>query len=454
MNVANASTHEYPRTGYAWYVVILLTLAYILSYLDRWVLSLLVELIKADLGLTDTQMGLLLGPAFAVFYAVMGIPLGWMADRYSRRTLIGIGITLWCAATAAAGLARNFAQLAVSRVLVGVGEATLSPCALSLITDYFAPGQRGRAIAFYTGAVSIGSGIAYLLGGQIIQWAAQQPELNFPLVGEVKPWQVVFLLVGIPGLLIAAAMFTVREPQRTGTAVTAELTDKQVGFPTALRYLRRRLGSFGGIFGCMSVVTVLAYSHAWLPAYFSRTWDWDIPKFSVYNGVGLLIIGPLFVNFGGWLADWLRNRGHPDGPVIVLILGVFIMVPMSVAFPLMPSALSSFGVYLLTIVGAAMATAAAPAAIVSIAPGQIRSQTIALFYLTISLIGAGIGPPAVAFFTDKVFGDEQAIRYSMAILPVVFGTLGLIPAWFLRRAFRGQVAERAAVEKQPVPGLA
>ena len=274
------------------------------------------------------------------------------------------------------------------------------------------------------------------------------------LVGEVKPWQVVFLLVGIPGLLIAAAMFTVREPQRTGTAVTAELTDKQVGFPTALRYLRRRLGSFGGIFGCMSVVTVLAYSHAWLPAYFSRTWDWDIPKFSVYNGVGLLIIGPLFVNFGGWLADWLRNRGHPDGPVIVLILGVFIMVPMSVAFPLMPSALSSFGVYLLTIVGAAMATAAAPAAIVSIAPGQIRSQTIALFYLTISLIGAGIGPPAVAFFTDKVFGDEQAIRYSMAILPVVFGTLGLIPAWFLRRAFRGQVAERAAVEKQPVPGLA
>ena len=454
MNDTLASEHQYPRTGYAWYVVILLTMAYILSYLDRWVLSLLVELIKADLGLTDTQMGLLLGPAFALFYAIMGIPLGWMADRYSRRTLIGIGITLWCAATAAAGLARSFAHLAVTRVLVGVGEATLSPCALSLITDYFAPGKRGRAIAFYTGAVSIGSGIAYLVGGQIIQWAAQRPELSWPLIGQVRPWQVVFLLVGLPGLLIAALMFTVREPQRTGTAVTAEITAKQAGFLTALRYLRRRLSSFGGIFGCMSVITVLAYSHAWLPAYFSRTWDWDIPKFSVYNGVGLLIVGPLSVNFGGWLADRLRNRGHPDGPVIVLMIGMFIMTVMSVIFPLMPTALSSFAVYLFTIVGAAMSTATAPSAIVSIAPGQIRSQTIAFFYLTISLIGAGIGPPAVAFLTDIVFRDEQAIRYSMAVLPVVFGVLGLIPAWSLRRAFRAQIAEREALERAPAPSAA
>jgi MFS family permease len=135
--------------------------------------------------------------------------------------------------------------------------------------------------------------------------------------------------------------------------------------------------------------------------------------------------------------------------VIVLMLGMGIMVPASMVFPLMPSALSSFYVYLLTIVGAAMATAAAPAAIVSIAPGQIRSQTIALFYLTISLIGAGLGPPAVAFFTDEVFGDEQAIRYSMALLPVLAGVLGLIPAWFLRRAFRAQVVERETIEPAP-----
>ena len=325
MNDKPATEHQYPNPGYAWYVVLLLTLAYILSYLDRQVLSLLTELVKADLGLSDTQMGLLLGPAFALFYAVMGIPLGWMADRYSRRTIVGVGITLWCAATAAAGLARNFAQLAITRVLVGVGEAALSPSALSLITDYFAPGKRGRAIAFYTGAVSIGSGIAYLVGGQIIQWATQQPEIVWPVVGEVRPWQTVFLIVGLPGLIIAALMFTVREPERTGTAVTAEIKSKTVGFPTALRYLLRRPKSFGGVFGCMSVITVLAYTHFWLPAFFKRTWGWDEPKFALYNGIGLLIIGPTSVNFGGWLADWLRNRGKEDGPVIVLMMGMFII---------------------------------------------------------------------------------------------------------------------------------
>ncbi len=436
--------HEYPSSGYAWYVVVLLTLAYILSYLDRWIMSLLVELIKADLDLSDTQMGLLLGFAFALFYATMGIPIGWLADRFSRRTIVGIGITVWCAATAAAGLAKNYSQLFVTRVLVGAGEATLSPCAISLITDYFPPGSRSRAIAFYTGAVSIGSGIAYLVGGQIIQWAEAQSSLVFPLIGEIRPWQVVFLVVGLPGLLIAALMFTVREPQRTGTEANAEMASENVGFPTALRYLLKRWRSFGGIFLCMSAITVMAYSHAWLPAYFSRTWGWDIPTFSVYNGLGLLITGPLSVNFGGWLSDRLIARGHSDGPVRVVIIGLAIMVVFSVAFPLMPSAETSFAVYLATIVGAAMATATAPTALVNIAPGQIRSQTIALFYLVISLIGAIVGPSSVALLTDAVFGDESAIRYSMAVVPAVVGVLALLPAAIVRPAYQAQLAERSA----------
>lgn len=442
--MTNETEHQYPSTGYAWYVVVLLTLAYILSYLDRWVMSLLVELIKADLQLTDTEMGLLLGFAFALFYATMGIPIGWLADRFSRRTLIGIGITIWCAATAAAGLARNYAQLFTSRMLVGVGEATLGPCALSLITDYFPPGKRGRAIAFYTGAVSIGSGIAYLVGGQIFQWAAARPELVLPIVGTIRPWQIVFIVVGLPGLVIAALMMTVREPVRTGTAANAEMGSEKVGFPTALRYLLRRWRSFGGVFGCMTGITIMAYSHAWLPAYFSRTWDWDIPKFSVWNGIGLLIVGPLSVNAGGWLADRLQIKGYSDGPVIVLMLGLGIMVPTSIIFPLMPTAESSFAVYLLTIVGAAMSTATAPTALVSIAPGQIRSQTIALFYLTISLLGAVIGPSSVAFFTDAVFGDEASIKYSMAMVPAMVGLLSLLPALVVRKAFREELAERAA----------
>lgn len=444
MNSDAAIARQQDRPVYAWYVVVLLTLAYILSYLDRWVLSLLVELIKADLDLSDTQMGLLLGFAFALFYATMGIPIGWLADRFSRRNIVAIGITIWCGATTAAGLATNYAQLFVTRVLVGVGEATLSPCAVSLITDYFKPESRGRAIAFYTSAVSIGSGIAYLVGGQIIQWADAQQSLALPFIGEIRPWQVVFLAVGIPGLLVAALMMTVREPVRTGTTATAEMAGGNIGFPTAFRYLIKRWRSFGGVFLCMSCITILAYSHAWLPAYFSRTWQWDIPKFSVYNGIGLLIVGPISVNFGGWLADQLRIRGRTDGAVIVVIIGLWIMVLAAVAFPLMPTALSSFAVYLITIVGAAIGTATAPTALVGIAPGQIRSQTIALFYLVISMIGAIIGPQSVAFVTDTIIGDESAIRYSMASVAVAVGLLAIFPTLIVRPAYRQQLAEREA----------
>lgn len=441
----NETEHRYARPAYGWYVVVLLTIAYVLSYLDRWVMSLLVEPIKADLQLSDTQMGLLLGFAFALFYATMGIPLGWLADRMSRRRLISVGITLWCAATAAAGLARNFAQLFTTRMLVGVGEATLNPCALSLIADYFPPHRRGRAIAFYTSAVSIGSGVAYLVGGQIIAWAEAQASLDFPVIGTVRPWQVVFLLVGLPGLLIAALMVTVREPARTGTLATPEMAATGVSFWTALGYLARRWRSFFGVYACMAGITTLAYSHTWLPAYFSRTWDWGIPQFSLWNGIGLLVIGPPSVNFGGWLSDRLLARGRTDGPVLIVLAGLWIMVIASAVFPLMPSAEASFGVYLLTIFGAAIGTATAPTALVNIAPGQIRSQTIALFYLVISLIGAVVGPYAVALITDAVLRDESAIRYSLAALPIAVGALVAYPTVVVRPAYRAELAARGEI---------
>ena len=142
----------YPKPAQAWYIVILLTLAYVLSFVDRYILGLLVELIKADMGLTDWQIGLLLGPAFAIFYATMGLPLGWLADRWRRTWLVGMGVFLWSAATAASGLAKNFWHLFVTRMAVGVGEATLSPCAMSIISDSFPKHKRGRPIAVYTAA--------------------------------------------------------------------------------------------------------------------------------------------------------------------------------------------------------------------------------------------------------------------------------------------------------------
>ena len=205
---------KYPSTRYAWYMVILLTVAYVFSFVDRYILGLLIEPIKADLELSDTQIGLLLGPAFAIFYATMGLPLGWMADRKRRTWIVGFGVALWSAATAASGLAKNFTHLFLARMSVGVGEATLSPCTMSMISDSFPKANRAKPIAFYTMALSLGAGIASLISAGVLQWAKTVPNIELPLVGIVAPWQFTFFVVGLPGLALAVLMFTLREPPR------------------------------------------------------------------------------------------------------------------------------------------------------------------------------------------------------------------------------------------------
>ena len=210
----NKENKNYPNSKYAWYMVVMLTIAYILSFVDRYILGLLIEPIKADLGLTDTQIGLLLGFAFAIFYATMGLPLGYLADRKKRTWLVAAGIAVWSAATAASGLVKNFAQLFIARMTVGAGEATLSPCAMSMISDSFPPEKRGKPIAFYTAALSLGAGIASLISAGEMNWAKSEPHLTITLVGDVAPRQFTFVGVGLPGLRLAGLCLFMREPTR------------------------------------------------------------------------------------------------------------------------------------------------------------------------------------------------------------------------------------------------
>ena len=206
----------YPSSGYAWYVVGVLTVAYVFSFIDRQVLNLMVGPIQKDLGINDLQMSLLMGPSFAVFYTLFGIPLGRLADTRSRRAIISVGVAVWSIMTAGCGLTRTFWQLAVMRMGVGVGEASLSPSAYSLISDYFRPERRSTAMSVYSMGIYIGSGLAFLVGGFIIQLAAGTETTAVPWIGPVRSWQLVFLLVGLPGLLISLLLLTVREPVRKG----------------------------------------------------------------------------------------------------------------------------------------------------------------------------------------------------------------------------------------------
>jgi MFS family permease len=442
---ASATNSQYPDPGYAWYVVVILTIAYVFSFLDRQILSLLVEPIRADLGISDTQMSLLQGLAFGIFYTVLGIPIGRLADKRSRRAIIATGVTIWCLMTAASGLAKNFAQLFAARIGIGVGEATLNPSAYSLISDYFPREKRARPVSFYNMGVSLGAGIAMVLGGQIIAWVFSRPALELPIVGQLFHWQSVFLMVGLPGLLVAALMFTVKEPERKDKIALNDTVDDEIPVRDVVRFLWQRRSTYGTLFIGMSVVTILGYGYlSWMPTMFIRTWGWTIGEIAFAYGMVILIFGPLGVNAGGWLADRWYNRGRRAAHMRVTLIGALILVPASVLAPLMPTPELAVAMLIPATLGGAIPTATAGAALMMIVPNQMRAQTTAIYYFVINVLGLSIGPLMIALMTDRVFMDESMLRYSIAIVSGIAGAAALGFLFANIRHYRASVIEADA----------
>lgn len=428
---------QYPPAGRAWYMVALLTVAYVVSFVDRNILGLLIDPIKADLGLSDLQIGLILGPAFAIFYATMGLPLGYLADRRRRTWIVAAGIAVWSAATALSGLARNFMQLFIARMSVGVGEATLSPCAMSLIADSYPEERRGKPIAVYSSAISLGSGLAALLGAGVLAWANTNEQTVLPLVGAVAAWQLAFIVVGLPGLLLALLFFGLPEPKRI--LAGAQLAHSHLGhmFAHVGRHVAVYL-SFVSIFCCM---TIIAYSHGWLAVTFDRTWGWPVERYALANGIALIILGPAAVNFAGWLSDRYTARGYKDAPLRIAMAGLLLCLPPCVIGPLLSDPWLAFGVLTFGNIGIAFLSATGVTALLNIVPPRIRAQTVALYYMAISLSGLMFGPTLVGALNDWVFGVE-GVRYSVALLPLIFGApvAALMPVTL--RLYRWALAEK------------
>ncbi len=427
----------YPPARRAWYMVGLLTVAYVVSFVDRNILSLLIDPIKADLGLSDFQIGMLLGPAFAIFYATMGLPLGYLADRRRRTWIVAAGVAVWSAATALSGLARNFAQLFVARMTVGIGEAALSPCAMSLISDSYPEERRGKPIALYSSAISLGSGLAALLGAGVLAWANAAGTLSLPGLGVLAPWQLAFILVGTPGLLLALLFFSMPEPQRL--LAGAKKTRSHLGH--MLAHVGRNAATYLSFASIFCYMTIVAYSHGWLAVTFDRTFGWPVEKFALANGVALILMGPAAVNFAGWLSDRHTARGHQDAPLRIAVLGLLLATPPAVVGPLLGNAWWAFGVLAFSNIGFAFISATGVTALLNIVPPRIRAQTVALYYMAISLSGLFLGPPLVGALNELVFGVD-GVRYSVALLPLVFGIPVLALTPLTLRLYRRALTER------------
>lgn len=424
-----------PRAG--WTMTILLTLAYILSYVDRSILGLLIEPIKADIALTDEQMGYLIGPAFALFYATIGLPLGWLADRSRRKRIVAFGIALWSLATMASGLARSFGHLFVARMTVGVGEATLSPCAMSMIGDSFPPERRGKPVATYNMALSLGAGIASLIGAAVLTWAKTSEGMELPLIGAAKPWQIAFFIVGLPGLLLAIPFLLMKEPPRQSQTGTVG-----PGFGEMLTYLKARWPAFAGIILLVCVMTITAYSQGFLASAFARRYGWEVSDYALVNGFMSLAIGPVTIAATGVLCDRWRIAGRHDAPFTLLSIGFVLMLGGCSLALLTPSPITAFALLGIGTAGIAIVTATGILALLDMTPAAIRGQVVAIYYMTISIAGLGLGPTSVGFLSTRLFGEAN-LHLAVSAVPVLFGLLPLLLFPAIRTRYRTQ---KSAIE--------
>lgn len=426
----------WPSPLRAWYAVAVLVLAFVFSFIDRIVIALLVEPIKADLGISDFDIGLLQGFAFAIFYALLGIPIGRLSDRISRRGIIATGIAVWSLMTAACGLARSFFGLFLARVGVGVGEATLSPAAYSMISDYFPREKLGRALGVYQSGAMLGAGIAFLVGGAAVQLLSAYDGQVLPVLGPVRMWQLAFFAVGLPGLLIALLMLTVKEPVRRGRASGAAS-----GIP--LRAVLAYIGSHRGLFvahftGFALLVVPITTVLAWAPTYLSRVLGFARAESGFVLGMMLLILSPAAVYFGGWLIDHLQKRGHADAPFRVGIGAALAIIPLSLFATTGRDPVLALWLIGPLIFCACISQAAAPTVIQIMVPNEMRAQISAVWMLCMNLISTIVGPTMVGFITVYVLTDDMAVGTSIAIVNVLSAPVAALILWtglkFFRRA--------------------
>ena len=438
----------WPSPRQAWYAVFVFALALMINFLDRGIITLLVPGIKADLALTDIQISLIMGFAFVFFYVFLGLPIARYADVGTRRTIVGVGIALWSVATALCGMAQSFSQLFLFRVGTGVGEACNGPATFSMMSDLFPHEKLPRAIAVLNFGFMAGTGMALIIGGTVIHVLSSMPPVTLPILGTLKAWQMAFVLVGLPGLLVAALMWTVKEPVRRGrlmVGATAKARPASIPIRDVARFIFENRGTYGPMFLGLAFNTVLAFGSAsWAPAFFGRTYGWSMTQVGLVSGSVYLIVWPFGAMFGSWLAEYLQKKGYDDANLRVVVLAIVLLLPGQILLPLMPSAELAIALSAVNGFFAAWVLGPQNAAIQIVTPNEMRGQITALALFIFNVVGFGMGPTVVALFTDYVFGAEDQLRYSLATVAAVLGPLAALSIWYGLKAYGQRVARARA----------
>lgn len=426
MSEVQGTEADYPRATYSWWVVFVLTLALIVSYIDRHIVSILVEPMKRDLGISDAQAGWLFS-GFAIFYAFAGLPLARWADSKSRRKLIVFGILAWSAMTVACGLARNFWQLFAARIGVGIGEASIGPATNSLVGDYFPRRTIPLALSFFQTGAIVGSGLAFLVGGIVVEMVREAPATVLPFLGTMHAWQMTFIYVGAPGIFVVLMMMSVREPIRRIFKGSDGLTQGKASL--------RALGDFYSLNRAtilthhlgLSCINLIGWAFVfWTPSFFERVHGLSSGEASQTFGLIFIIFGPAGGLAGAYIARHLSGRGYKDANILGTMVGAVLVIPSVMAIQIVPNLTVVWVLYMGALAFMNMPFGLGAGALPVITPPNMRAQVAAIYSVVISLAGMGLGPVIAGAINDHIFTGDDGVRYSLMLLAGVFGPIGVL----------------------------
>ena len=408
----------------------ILILASLIAFIDRQVVAIVVGPMQQDLGVGDTEIGWLYG-VFALFYAMAAIPIAQLADKKNRAHIIAIGIFLWSLMTIACGLTRNYWQILLARIGVGVGEATLSPSTTSLIGDYFPRKDVPLALSIFQIGPIIGTGIAFIIGGIVLDIVQQADPLTLPLIGELKPWQQTFVYVGIPGMFLAAFFLVIREPIRRPSLVSSDKSD-----------LAQLLSFYGAnaktlTFHHLGFVSLVLTGYAfvfWTVTFFVRVHGVPAAEASQVFGWIFVIFGPMGPLLIAYIARRLTDRGYHDANITAGMIGGIITIPSVLLIQVAPNAFWAYVFYAPALLAVNSPFGIAAGALPVITPPHLRARVAAVNMLVGSL-GMMFGPPLAGAFNEYIFPGDQGVRYSMITMTCFFGILGVVLLWFGRKPY-------------------
>lgn len=412
MASTDAATAPYPSARVGWTAVAVLFTLYVLSLLDRNLMTLLIVAVQQDLGATDFQMSLLYGPAFAIFFAIGGLPFGAALDRYSRRKVIYAGVTMWSLATVLCGLSRSFTTLFIGRAGVGAGEAVLVPGAQSIVSDMFPRERLSLPLSIYGLGAKVGGGLSLVLGGFLTALIPIESVYDLGWLGAYKGWHLVFLVAGVPGLLLAFLIFIIPEPVRR--KVPRQDGRSSRTFVEYLRYFWERRAFFlNHHFGQGFAVLVAAGVAAWTPAFFQRVHAWSPSEVGHWLGLSILAGAVLGLPFHGWMSDHMFRKGVLDAPMRYLIIAWALALPFGAGAFLVRDPWAALSLLTVFFFFSSSCTSLPHAGMQLFLPSDLRGKAASVLLLVNGIGALTLGPLVVGALTDFVFQDSGKVGLSL-----------------------------------------